>query len=329
MSFSATAEATQVFLTALDVACAEGDVGALATLHSVDFPALSKSLYSESSWPEPDVIAPLLASESATALYRDLYFRHAHTVLEGCGELRISHRFDSWEAFKGLFELAARDASFVVPSAWLFEAVGQFVGQFHRFCEYRNKIGTLSDIEKELINDSPEVWGCYAVIQTLVDVTEASGIRAVLAAAAAEATSDEQPRRELSTQHALGYFALGGIVRLQLLLGDYYSTLEVLDTLFLQETGNFSGIRACHVMLRYQRALAYLLSHRYVESIIAGSALMLDLERQPRGNARSDFVSLKATNAVYILAVAVSQVSVLLFTVTFYANHAHNLTRSP
>ena len=82
-------------------------------------------------------------------------------------------------------------------------------------------------------------------------------------------------------------------------------------------------------MLRYQRALAYLLSHRYVESIIAGSALMLDLERQPRGNARSDFVSLKATNAVYILAVAVSQVSVLLFTVTFYANHAHNLTRSP
>ena len=305
---SAVHEEVQIFLNALQVACAGGNAAELSNLHNVQYPSLGRKFYSETSWPSPEAVAPLLPAEGAMVLYRDLYFRHVHTVLDPRGDLRISHRFASWEAFNALFELAARDPNFAVPSEWIYETVGQFVHQFQRFCEYRNKVATLSEIEKELMDDAPEVWGCYAVIQCLVDVAEKSGVRAILDAVAAKATAEEPtPAQALTTNQMLGYFAIGGLARLQLLLGDYHSTLQVLDALHLQETGNFSGIRACHVMLRYVLALAYLLSHRYAEAIIAGSALVLDLERQPRGETRPEFVSLKATSTVYLLAVAVSQ----------------------
>lgn len=135
------------------------------------------------------------------------------------------------------------------------------------------------------------MWHAPRLLQLLHTIIDRSNIRAVIdrereRGAGATATGDEASAPS-NTYKMLGYFSIVGLVRMHSLLGDYYSTLQVLGNIDVSRKGVHTRVPACHISLSYYVGFAYMMVRRYLDAIRTFSNILLYISRTERFHSRS------------------------------------------
>jgi len=240
----------------------------IRNFYQVEFHMISERYFKSTSWPPPQAIASQCSHDKVfLALYTELYFRHLHWKL--ADQIDIYQRFNSWLAYQNLFStLCEAPADMVLPEEWLYDIVDEYIYQFQAFCRYRSS-ENLSDAEVALLRDNGANWDMSLVLQTLKKVTDCSGLFNVKMDSKAPTT----------TMQKMGYFSLVGLVRMQLLLGDYHTTMKLLAILDTHRLKQFVNVNACYVSLHYFRGFAMLMTRQYGEAVKIFSKMLLFIER--------------------------------------------------
>lgn len=143
---------------------------------------LTEAHYSQSEWPEAEVIAPLVGSNQLfLTLYRELFFRHVYAKLQPT----IDDRFQSYENICELFNYLLNSESPIemdLPIQWLWDMLDEFVYQFQSFVQWRAQPKNKQEDELEMLAEAQSVWSCYSVLNVLYSLVQKSEINAQLRA---------------------------------------------------------------------------------------------------------------------------------------------------
>ena len=278
----------------------------LHQLYENDFPQLSERYYPDSSWPHPDEMARAMEDDEGAALsggsgkgvqllYRDLYYRHIYSKLT----VDIDDRIDSFHAYTELFHtmlqmdqhsliahaqqqqqksgkgkkgdrdrersavpLSTGDAVlFELPVNWLWDLLDEFVYQFESFHLYRARVSKLTEEEMAVLNEQQDAWNGHTVLRYLHAMVRKAGI----SVSSGQHSSSEGVAPFFFN---LGVFALVALLRVHVLLCDYSGALSALQPLDLRaQKALLSSVPSCFLTLYYYLGYAYLLLHRYVDSM--------------------------------------------------------------
>lgn len=114
---------------------------------------------------------------------------------------------------------------------------------------------------------------------------------------------------DYTVYQTLGYFSIIGLLRLHCLLGDYYSSIKVLEPIDLQKKGLFTRVIGCHITLYYYLGFSYIMMRRYIAAIKAITGILLYISRTKQYHARPyqyNQITKKNEQMYYLLAIAVS-----------------------
>lgn len=272
----------------------------------MEFNSISDRHFKNGAWPPPKIVAKEIPSIGADkvflALYKQLYYRHLHWHLQG--RVTVYVRFDSWEAYCNLFKtLVEAPAGTVIPEEWLYDIVDEFIYQFRLFGQYRTKQDDMSEEEFALLTHDNNVtkWNIRKVQEVLFNVTQGSGIFSV-SSAAADSNVQQAPAASIEK---LGYFALVGLCRLQLVLGDYHTTLALHKVLASEALRQLTHVHACNVMVRYCNGVACLMTRRYAEAAKIFSSALMYTKRVGAHNSHHHKMILKQSDKMlHLLAIA-------------------------
>jgi translation initiation factor 3 subunit L len=245
------------------------------SLYETTFNKLSEKLYKTAPWPAPAIIAHLVKNDEVfLQFYGELYFRHLYTKLTPT----LQNRIDSWNNYTKLFSFLLQEEKkeeVVIPTAWLWDMLDEFVFQYHSFCQFRNKL----DTKDELRNNKSNPWNTLSVFQHLhAFVRKASAIKV-------RETEGEEGWDNIHKQ--LGVFSQITLLRLNVLLGDYHQALKAISTIDLNNKGLYTRVTGCHITLYYYLGFAYLMTRRYVDSIRTFSNILIYISRTKQYHTRS------------------------------------------
>jgi len=85
----------------------------------------------------------------------------------------------------------------------------------------------------------------------------------------------------------LGYFSIIGLLRLHVLLGDYYLALRMLDNIELNKKGIFNRVTACYITTFYYVGFAYVMMRRYRDAASAFSHILYFISSTKQYHTRS------------------------------------------
>lgn len=277
------------------------------------FHRMSEKHFADKSWPEPFDVAqalPFIGEDKVFyALYTELYYRHLHWHLPE--EVTIYKRFDSWASYRKLFGiLSEAQANVVVPHEWLFDIVTDFVYQFQDFTTYKSMKDRLISTEIKVLESNPLKWNAAEVARTLYNVSKSNGILRAAAESMGSIPSST-PSSASPLAFSLGYFALAGLCRVQLLMGDYHSTDKILDVEeALRNSGNALTPRltVCQVQFQYFRGFTQILLRNYGGAIRTLSKMLHRIQNSELQNksrsVHSRSILKKYEKCLYLLAIA-------------------------
>ena len=114
-----------------------GNVTEIDRLYDHEFNVLTTSYFKAAPWPEPSTIAGLVDEDPMfMLLYTQIYHRHIYSKLNP----DLDTRKASWKNYCAIFDAILADEWTDLerlPSAWIYDLVGEFVYQYQFFCQYR------------------------------------------------------------------------------------------------------------------------------------------------------------------------------------------------
>ncbi|BGP30011.1 hypothetical protein JCM10296v2_001763 [Rhodotorula toruloides] len=258
---------------------------------------LTDKFYAKTEWPDAEIIAPLVNHDEVfLALYREKSFRHIFANLNP----NLDDRIQSYDQYCQLFNLmlnAPGPLPVTLPLDWLYNIIDEFVYQYTAFALWRSKTQGKTDEEKAILAESGQVWSCYSVLNVLYSLIQKSKIQDQLAAAQkgedVEAAAGEYG--SIPLYHNLGYFAILGLVRVHVLLGDYTLALSMLDHIDLNKKALFTRVTSAHVAVYYYVGFAYLMLGRYPDAIRAFSHILFFVLRLKHFQRGSQFDQINKT----------------------------------
>ncbi|RKP12078.1 RNA polymerase I-associated factor PAF67-domain-containing protein [Piptocephalis cylindrospora] len=305
-------EPVRTFIIYFHRCVSEKSLNEIQAAYDQTWPRLTEKFYSSGSWPEAELIAPLVQGDEVfLTLYREVYFRHIYSRLEP----NIEQRFHSYENYCTLFNYILNSEGPVpleLPNQWLWDMVDEFIYQFQSFSQWRAQPEGKSEEEVVLLQQNPQVWNTYSVLNVLYSLVQKSAINEQLVAQATEGQDVAEvagPYGSLPLYRMLGYFSLIGLVRVHCLLGDYVLALKTLDHVDLTRRTGFSRVTACHVTTFYYVSFAYLMIGRHADAVRNFSHILVFMQRAKQYNTRSyqyDLMSRKADQMHALLAMAVA-----------------------
>ena len=178
-----------------------------------------------------------------------------------------------------------------LPTQWLWDIVDEFIWQFGAFsaCKDhpRKHMGLFSCVsliltgrsrtkdktedEIMLLDESPQVWSCYSVLNVLYSLVQKSRIQEILKPQATESPEvNEYAGKNLYKM--LCYFSILGLLRVHVLLGDYTLALKCLDDIgdlktMVNPATRFHTVHAAHVAVFYYVGFAYLMMQRFSDAV--------------------------------------------------------------
>lgn len=140
--------------------------------------------------------------------------------------------------------------------SWAFDIIGEFVYQYQSSCQASDQ-------------DLGESWSSRRVLGYLHALVSKSNIRSCF--------NDEKMHGNVLFQ--LGYFSLIGLSRINVLFGDYFTSLELMSLIDVTKKGLYTKAPACHLSLLYHTGFAQLMLQRLPNAIRSFSALLLQVVR--------------------------------------------------
>jgi len=247
-------------------------------IYDESFNKLTETYFAKISWPEAEVIAPLVRHDKLfLTLYKELYFRHIYSKLKPSIDDRMQSYYNYCELFNFILENSS-PCTLVLPNQWMWDIIDEFIYQFQEFCQYRAKIHQkTADEIRDLRENVHKVWNVHSVLNVLYCLVDTSRINEQLEVFA----NDEDPDSvagdygRLPLYKMLGYFSLIGLLRLHSLLGDYYQAIKELGSVDLNKKTLYSTVPACQVTTYYYVGFAYMMMRRYEDAIRSFSSVLL------------------------------------------------------
>jgi translation initiation factor 3 subunit L len=275
-------QATKEYVAQLYHAFNNGLVPDLKRLYAHGWKEQSKMYYRDAPWPSENAIAPLCdGSQLFQMLYKELCFRHLYDIKRA----GVLERVAAFEHYCKLFDFVLEygyDFPYVLPLEWLFDLISEFVYQFQAFWQFHAKIDRRTEEDVHFLQENPNAWSPATVIDYLDQLQSTSLIREAIVAERAGTALPQLPGQVL---HYLGYMSMVGEARLQLMIGDYHSSLKAIEVIDISSeargTGLFTRVPLCRVMLYYCAGFASMMLRRFPA---AGSLLNQILMSLERGN---------------------------------------------
>jgi translation initiation factor 3 subunit L len=235
------------FIQTLDNNLLTKQVAELEIQYVDRFAQITDRLYNSSPWPSPEVISPLVHGDKTfLMLYKHLWYRHIfqHT------EVTLEHRFHSFRNFIDLLDyllaLNVDRPQIKLPNAWLWDIVDEFIYEFQSYHDFRGAVKSLTSREIDILRTNDFLWFPKTVTSYLENLVR-------------------KGENETGMFKDLSQFALIGLARVNTLLCDYATTLELAEQ--IPRTNNpCLNVVTCEGTLYYTLGLAYLMSRRFVDA---------------------------------------------------------------
>jgi len=274
------------FVSYFDRYIKEKNVPEIQSMYESSFSKISEKYFKNSSWPSAELIAPIVNNDRLfLILYKELYYRHIFTNMLPT----LDHHFDSWENYCELFNFllnARQDLSLELPKQWLWDMIDEFIYQFQAFHQYRSKVKSKGQEEITALKNNPQVWNITTVIQYLQSLINKSNVIPLLERQKKKGILDPNVSSETLgfSVHPLFYyigcFAIIGLLRLQVLLGDYYLAAKTISCIDLFNKRMFVQVAPCNVNLYYYAGFLFMMMRRFVDAIKAFSFVLVYINRK-------------------------------------------------
>lgn len=280
------------------------------TMYERSFAAISERFFKREAWPAPRAISSLADDDKVfVLLYAELYYRHLYMTMTPS----VDERKASWENYCALFGVALHgDVNMQLPNLWLYEMVDEFVYQFQSFHQYKVSPKRTAEEKSALDALDKQVWDQTSVVNFLQALVDKSDVKRVLERERAGEISfakDEGYSIESSNVlRTLGYFALIGISRVHVLVGNYEGALASLDAIDLDKEGMFTKVSGAFVATSYHVGFAYLMCSRYTDAIRHFNESLQYIDRVKNGSTRPHALPLlmKKQEQMYALLAIIS-----------------------
>mmetsp|Transcript_1553 Transcript_1553/g.6831 ORF Transcript_1553/g.6831 Transcript_1553/m.6831 type:complete len:536 (+) Transcript_1553:206-1813(+) len=289
----------------------EKNVYEVLSMYEKSFSAISERYFKASSWPSAEAIARYADNDHVFGLlYKEMYFRHVY----GKTTPTLDQRKESWENYCNLFGVILHgNVNMQLPNLWLWEMIDEFIYQFQSMCQYRGKLSVKTKEELAALKDCDDVWSALGVLNFLQALVDKSGIIAHLdkERRGEEKFSETEgyDHNQSNVLRTLGYFALIGLHRVHILLGDYTTALRVLDPIDLDKAGIFTKVPGASVSTAYHVGFAYFMLGRYTDAIRHFNASLVFINRHKVAATRPyalDILLKKQEQMYALVAMAVS-----------------------
>lgn len=240
------------FFGALNQAVLTGKTADLKSLYENKFDLLTKEYYTPGHgqfrhWPNPSLpqVVDSFDCDTAELLYKFLYLKHLFTDRS----VKQSDADFAWATFEELFETLPR-GSCDVPSWMLWDIFDEF--GFQITVVYQKRYTSAS------------AWSLDNIFRIMNRVIEESGI---LSALQKRDTMEDLTRGD-HTPALCGMFAIITKSKVNVLLGDYYAALSVLEPLDIFGTSRsvLQKIVPANISLFYNVGFSYLMLRRYEDA---------------------------------------------------------------
>ncbi|ORE10107.1 hypothetical protein BCV72DRAFT_39453 [Rhizopus microsporus var. microsporus] len=289
----------------------DNNVYELHNVYDSSFNKLTEKYFQKQAWPEAEVIASLVNDDQVfLTLYRELYYRHIYSHLTPT----LEQRFQSYENYCDLFNYILNSngpVSLELPNQWLWDIIDEFIYQFQSFCNFRDRTKNKSEQETKLLQENPQIWSCYSVLNVLYSFIQKSRINEQLLVSKnggdmMEAAGEYGSR---PLYKMLGYFSIVGLLRVHCLLGDYTLALKMMDNVVLNKKAMFARVTACHVTTYYYVGFAYMMLRRYADAIKAFSTVLSFIQKTKQYHSRSyqfEQIAKKGDQMYSLLAICIA-----------------------
>jgi len=279
------------FVTYLHRHIRDKNIHEIQSMYETSFNKISEKYFKQSPWPPAQYVANLVNNDlQFLLLYKELYFRHIYSKMIPS----LEQRFESWKNYCDLFSYllnSTPDLDLQLPNQWLWDMIDEFIYQFQSFCQYRSKLKNKGIEELTILKNNTQVWNTNSVINYLQSLISKSRIIQFLEKEKSGSASTHDNVDWSFANHPLykmlGYFSIVGLLRVQVLLGDYYLALKTISPIQLHTKGLLTKVTACHISCYYYLGFVYMMMRRYVDAIKTFANVLLYISRVKQYHARS------------------------------------------
>lgn len=273
------------FLLRLHDSLYHSNADAIKTLYEHDLNVITERYFKSSRWPAITDVAGFYSQSGRLhnlimALYSEIYYRHVFFL----GDVTFEDRIDSWDKYLKLLnyfigEVEKEDkedgiANLVIPASWVWDMLDEFVYQLQDACRWRSR---LSRSEGANYDDDTRVHAIWKV-PTVLEMLHRLAANPHFVDVPHPTQRDGLENAGLGYQ--LGYFASISLLRLHVLLGDYYTSVEMVSPLDLSIKCLYWKAPSYYVSLFYHLGFAYMMLRRYSDCIKVLSQLLIFLTKQ-------------------------------------------------
>ena len=249
------------------------NVDDIQRLYEGKFRELSEKYFSQSPWPSTKIVAPECSfDEDFLLFYREMALRHLFSKQKPT----LSHHLEAWNSYMNLFTflMSSKTADMMISSQWAHEIVQEFVYHFQDFCQFRAQVSQRTEEEINVLQMNKSVWSLAEMRRIL------NGLSTFVAIPTSSTSSYEH------IHDLIGYFSVIENARLECLLSDYTSSLQIVDpSKLLDRSEVFTSVPTCYANASYHAGICMLMSRKYASVIDVVSEIVLQISRQLKPGA--------------------------------------------
>ncbi|ORM42361.1 Eukaryotic translation initiation factor 3 subunit L [Babesia sp. Xinjiang] len=258
---------------------------AVKLLYEQELSAITEKHFKTSRWPSISAVAGFYSQTGRLhslimALYSEIYYRHVFYL----GDVTFDDRLDSWEKYSKLLayfidELEKGEGSdglnsLVIPASWVWDILDEFVYQLQECCRWRSR---LSRSDSNAFANEAKIHSIWKV-PTALEVLQRLANNPIFQGMSHPSQRDGLESAGRGFQ--LGYFASISLVRLHVLLGDYYTSVRTATTIEVSSKFLYWKVPSYYVSLFYHLGFAYMMLRRYSDCIKVLSQILIFLTKQ-------------------------------------------------
>jgi translation initiation factor 3 subunit L len=300
----------------------------MQSMYEDDLATLTERYFKASTWPSSKIVTTLVGEDNDQEtsafilLYRELYYRHIFQKLSPSLEDRIA----AFNNYVALFDVLLKqqvgaDEFCDLPSVWLWDLTDEFIYQFQAFQAYRAQPKSLTGEELNILKVNKHVCSTQTVLKYLHALVKNADIDINSGAAQQfnfDDDNDEDEEAQAARTHpmcaALGQFALIGLARVNVLLGDYTTALRSLNNVDLRDKYSpYRRVIAAQSALFYYMSFSFLMLGRHVDAAKTLSNFLTFVSRtSTRASYSAQAVARRADKMTAMLAIVVAFVPHLI-----------------
>ncbi|EUD68441.1 hypothetical protein C922_00837 [Plasmodium inui San Antonio 1] len=289
-------EEVETFLINLHDFVYHRNAEAIKKLFDTDFYAISDIYFKNIRWPSIKLVDIFYKQKNRFhnlihSLYEELYYRHVFII----NDVTLEDRKNAWDNYKCLLNFIVticsdpsgetNDNVLVMPNVWIHDFLSEYIYQYQSMCHYKLRILKDPEENKEGID--------FLIKHS--DVFESSIVLEVLHSLLLKAefiTLSEEERNifvhnvfhvnneELSNRYQFAYFSCCVLLKVYVLMGDYYTALKIISYIELSHKALYWKVTLCHMNIFYHIAFCYMMLRRYNDSIKILSQILVYLSKQ-------------------------------------------------